>query len=67
LINAQAQPPAPVRVVIEVGRPGVDHEAVEFVAAFGALASVVASNPTDMISVARVVTEIATLLPNPGA
>jgi formylmethanofuran dehydrogenase subunit B len=67
LINAQAQPPAPVRVVIEVGRPGVDHEAVEFVAAFGALASVAASNPTDMISVARVVTEIATLLPNPGA
>ena len=67
LISAQAQPPSPVRVAIEVGRPGVDHEAVEFVAALGALAPVAGSKPTDMISVARVVEDIAKLLPNPGA
>jgi formylmethanofuran dehydrogenase subunit B len=67
LISAQAQPPSPVRVAIEVGRPGVDHEAVEFVAAFGALAPIAASKPTNMISVARVVEDIAKLLPNPGA
>jgi formylmethanofuran dehydrogenase subunit B len=66
LINARAQPP-PVRVAIEVGGPGVDHEAVEFVPAFGALAPVAASKPTDMIAVAHVVTEIATLLPSRGS
>jgi formylmethanofuran dehydrogenase subunit B len=67
LTGAQALPPAPVRVAIEVGRPGVDHESVEFVPAFGALAPVAASKPIDMVSVARVVNEIATLLPSRGS
>jgi formylmethanofuran dehydrogenase subunit B len=67
LVSAQAQPRSAARVAIQVGRPGGDHDAVEFVASVGALASLPASKPNDMASVARVVTEIATLLPNPGS
>jgi formylmethanofuran dehydrogenase subunit B len=67
LVSAQQQPRSPARVAIEVGRPGSDHDAVEFVACVGALASLPASKPSDMPSVARVVTDIATLLPSPGS
>jgi formylmethanofuran dehydrogenase subunit B len=67
LVNAAAQPRSPARVAIQIGRPGSDHDAVEFVACVGALASLPASKPSDMPSVARVVTDIATLLPSPGS
>jgi formylmethanofuran dehydrogenase subunit B len=67
LINADAGPRWPVRVAIEVARPGADHDSVEFVAAAGALLPVSASKPTDVASVARVVTEIATSLPRVSA
>jgi formylmethanofuran dehydrogenase subunit B len=67
LIDAQAQPRSAVRVAIQVGRPGGDHDAVEFVASVGALASLPARKPSDTPSVARVVTDIATLLPGAGA
>jgi formylmethanofuran dehydrogenase subunit B len=65
LVSAQAQSRSPARVTIQVGRPGGDHDAVEFVACVGALASLPASKPSDTPSVARVVTDIATLLPSP--
>jgi formylmethanofuran dehydrogenase subunit B len=67
LVGAQEPPRSPVRVAIQVGRPGDDHDAVEFVASVGALASLPASKPSDRPSVARVVTDIAKLLPNPGS
>jgi formylmethanofuran dehydrogenase subunit B len=67
LTSSQARPASPARVAIEVGRPGVDHDSIEFIAAVGALASLPASKPSDAPSVARVVTDIATLLPNPGS
>jgi formylmethanofuran dehydrogenase subunit B len=67
LTGPDARPGWPVRVAIEVARPGIDHDAVEFVAAAGALAPVAASKPTATASVARVVTAIATLLPTAGA
>jgi formylmethanofuran dehydrogenase subunit B len=67
LVNAETPPRSPARVAIQVGRPGGDHDAVEFVASVGALASLPASKPSDMPSVARVVTDIATLLPSPGS
>jgi formylmethanofuran dehydrogenase subunit B len=63
LTSADARPQWPMRVAIEVAQPGVDHDAVEFVAAAGALAPVSAGKPSDTPSVARVVTEIATLMP----
>jgi hypothetical protein len=40
---------------------------VEFVSSVGALASLPASKSSDTLSVARVVTDIATLLPSPGS
>jgi formylmethanofuran dehydrogenase subunit B len=67
LVGAQEQPPSPMRVAIQVGRPGGDHDAVEFVASVGALVSLPASKPSDVPSVARIVTDIATLLPGPGS
>ncbi len=66
LIGAPTRTPSAVRVEIEVGRPGVDHDAVEFVRTVGALAHVAASKPTNTVSVARALTEITTLLPNPS-
>jgi formylmethanofuran dehydrogenase subunit B len=67
LISAEAQPRSPARVAIQVGRPGGDHDAVEFVPTVAALACVPASKPSDTATVARVVTDIAALLPSPGA
>ncbi len=67
LIGAHTRPPSAMRVGIGVGRPGVDHDSVQFVPAVGALAPVAASKPTNLVSVARALTEIATLLPSAGA
>jgi formylmethanofuran dehydrogenase subunit B len=66
LISSEMRPASP-RVAIEVGRPGLDHDCVEFIPAVSALASLPASKPSNAASVARVLTEIATLLPNPGS
>jgi formylmethanofuran dehydrogenase subunit B len=57
---------APPRVHIEVGRPGVDHAAVEHVALLGALAAVAATQPSDTISVAGALSRIAAALPGTG-
>jgi formylmethanofuran dehydrogenase subunit B len=67
LIGAEPQPRSPARVAIRVGKPGGDHDAVEFVPSVGALACLPASKPSDTPSVVRVVTEIAKLLPGAGA
>jgi len=53
----------PARVQIEVGRPGVDHDAVEYLAATGALAPALATKPSEAASVARVISGIAAALP----
>ncbi len=55
------------RVFIEVGRPGVDHPAVEHLALTGTLTAVEATQPSDTISVAGAVTRIASALPGIGA
>jgi len=56
----------PPKVHIAVGRPGIDHTAVEHLAAAGALAAVEASQPSDAISVADAITRIASALPKSG-
>lgn len=56
----------PPSVHIEVGRPGIDHAAVEHLAAAGALAAVEATQPSDAISVADAITHIVSALPNSG-
>jgi formylmethanofuran dehydrogenase subunit B len=57
----------PPRVHIHVGRPGVDHAAVQHLEATGALAAVAATAPSDIISVAEAITRIASALPESGA
>jgi formylmethanofuran dehydrogenase subunit B len=57
---------APPRVHIEVGRPGIDHAAVQHLALADALAAVEAKEPTDRISVAEAITRIASALPGSG-
>jgi formylmethanofuran dehydrogenase subunit B len=52
------------RVRIAVGRPGVDHDAVEHLAATDTLVHRVASNPSDTISVAQALARIASTLPD---
>lgn len=60
--------PAGARVVIQVGRPGLDHDAVEHVAATGMLAASTAKAPREIISVAQAIARIASCLPGgPGA
>jgi len=49
-------------VRIAVGRPGIDHDGVERIAATGALGCVEARNPTGAMSVAQVVGRIAAAL-----
>ncbi len=53
----------PAQVAITVGRPGIDHDAVDYWPATGTLAAVHASKPAGKISVADAVTEIAAALP----
>ena len=50
-------------VAIAVGRPGIDHDAVEYLAATGTLAAINASKFRDTISVADAVGKIAAALP----
>jgi formylmethanofuran dehydrogenase subunit B len=52
----------PPQVAIAVGRPGIDHDAVEHLAATGTLAAVSARKPTNAISVADAVGKIAAAL-----
>jgi formylmethanofuran dehydrogenase subunit B len=66
-VIALTAPDAPMRrtarVMIEVGRPGIDHDAFDYTLAIAALASTAAAKPSDVVSVARVLSEIATTLP----
>jgi formylmethanofuran dehydrogenase subunit B len=55
------------RVHIAVGRPGHDHDAVEYLAAAAALVPVPATKPAATISVADAVSRIAAALPSAGA
>jgi formylmethanofuran dehydrogenase subunit B len=58
--------PAAPRVHIEVGRPGVDHAAVQHLVLADALVAVEAKQPSDRISVADAITRIASALPGSG-
>lgn len=51
------------QVTIAVGRPGIDHDAVSYLAATGTLAAIKARHSIDTISVASAVTWIAAALP----
>jgi formylmethanofuran dehydrogenase subunit B len=57
----------PAHVTIEVGRPGIDHDAVEYTTTVAALASITATKPSSTVSVAQVLSDIATILPSTGA
>lgn len=59
--------PAGARVVIQVGRPGLDHDAVEHVPMTGTLATVAARAPRDTVSVAQAIARIASCLPGTPA
>jgi formylmethanofuran dehydrogenase subunit B len=50
-------------VTIPVGRPGIDHDAVEHIAATATLSAVSANKPTTAMSVASVVGKIRAALP----
>lgn len=58
---------APPRVHITVGTPAIDHAAVHYVPSTGTLAALAASQPSEMISVADVISRIAAALPDHGA
>jgi formylmethanofuran dehydrogenase subunit B len=57
----------PPRVQIDVGRPGADHDAVEHDPATGTLVPVAAKSPSEAISVAALLAQIAAALPSAGA
>jgi formylmethanofuran dehydrogenase subunit B len=57
----------PPRVHIAVGRPGLDHDAVEHWAATGTLAPMTATKPSQTPSVARAITDILAAVPERGA
>ncbi len=64
VLTAGASPARPLaQVAIEVGRPGIDHDAVEYASATDTLASVPATKPDDVVSVAKVLSDIALALP----
>ena len=65
LTGADARPPA--RVHIAVGCPGIDHDAVQHLAATGTLAPAAATKPSDALSVAQAIARIAVVLPHTGA
>jgi formylmethanofuran dehydrogenase subunit B len=62
LTGAEAKFPRPPRVHIAVGKPGVDHDAVEQFAATGTLARTEAKHKSDAIPVADAVHAIASAL-----
>jgi formylmethanofuran dehydrogenase subunit B len=53
------------RVRIAVGRPGIDHDAVQHDAATGTLTAVAAAQPSGALSVAEALSRISSLLPGP--
>jgi formylmethanofuran dehydrogenase subunit B len=55
--------PRPARVHIAVGRPGIDHDAVEHLAPTGTLTAVAARAPRDTISVVQAIARIAACVP----
>jgi formylmethanofuran dehydrogenase subunit B len=55
------------RVQIDVGRPGTDHDAVEYSSATGTLVPTLATNPSKAITVADAIAQIASALPSAGA
>jgi formylmethanofuran dehydrogenase subunit B len=54
----------PARVRIAVGCPGIDHDAVQHLAATGTLAAAVVTAPSDALSFAQAVARIAMALPH---
>jgi formylmethanofuran dehydrogenase subunit B len=66
LTGAQVHFRTQPRVAIEVGRPGVDHDGVEYVSFAGALAWAAATKASQTPSVARILVDIATALPQAG-
>jgi len=62
LTDRQSRVRSTPHVHIEVGRPGIDHAAVEYASSFGALAASAATSATETISVADVITRIASNL-----
>jgi len=67
LTGADARFEVSPHVHIAVGRPGVDHPAVEHLPLTGTLAAIEATRPSNTISVADAIARIATALPNDGA
>jgi formylmethanofuran dehydrogenase subunit B len=63
LASTAAGGSAAARVQIAVGRPGIDHDAIEHHAATGTLSAVPAENKSDALSVAKAVEMIAAALP----
>jgi formylmethanofuran dehydrogenase subunit B len=64
LTGADAEFRAMPRVRIAVGRPGVDHDCVEYSAAIGTLAAVAATQRSDAVSVAGAISRIVASLPS---
>jgi formylmethanofuran dehydrogenase subunit B len=60
------RPRRPPRVMIEVGRPGLDHDAVQHVAAIGGIAAITATKPSGAVPAARVLSDILSALPQSG-
>ena len=58
---------ARAQVRIAVGSPGIDHSAVQYFAATGALAAFEAKRPSETISVATAIERIAAAIPERGA
>jgi formylmethanofuran dehydrogenase subunit B len=54
----------PPRVLIAVGRPGVDHDGIERIRTHGALAAVAATHQSPALSVAQAIVRITSALPS---
>ena len=67
LAGAAARMSRKARIHIAVGRPGIDHDAVEHLAATGTLASTAAATPSNALSVAQAIARIEAALANGGA
>jgi formylmethanofuran dehydrogenase subunit B len=67
LIGPDARMARRTRVHIAVGGPGIDHDAVEHLAATGMLGCVAAAKPSGALSVAQAIAQIAAALPKVGA
>jgi formylmethanofuran dehydrogenase subunit B len=67
LTGVDADFEAPPQVHIAVGRPGVDHAAVDHLSLTGTLTATEATRPSDAISVAGAIARISSVLPDIGA